>query len=144
MSLLDKWREKRQEGKERREEHGQLGAIKKALSEGKQDLKEDLDGGGVKDTYEQGKEAGKRKFDDDPVSINCRECGSELDSADVSRCPHCGYDPGEHKKWFWIHVLLSGVLAATLIGIILIPFTIWKARKHRGKYRQGVAEKRWS
>jgi ribosomal protein L37E len=144
MSLIDKWREKRREGKKRREEHGQIGAIKKALAEGKNDLQEDLDESGVKDTYEEGKEVGERKFEDNPVSINCRKCGSELETANVSRCPHCGYDPGEHKKWFWIHVLLSGVLAATLVGIILIPFTILKARSHRKKSKQGVAEKRWS
>lgn len=99
MSLLDRWREKQKEGKERREEHGQIGAIKKALSEGKEDLKDDLDDTGVTDTYEEGKEVGKRKYDDNPVSINCRECGGELETADVSRCPHCSYDPDDHKTW---------------------------------------------
>jgi len=143
MSLLDKWREKRKEGKERREEHGQLGAIKQALSEGKEDLQEDLEDTGVTETYESGKEVGKRKFDDNPVSINCRECGSEVESDAISRCPHCGYNPGEHRKWFYIHVLLSGVLWATLIGIPVSIITILKGRSHRKKSKQGVAVKKW-
>lgn len=143
MSLLERWRKKRQEGKERREEHGQWGAVKKALSEGREDLKEDLEGNGFQETYEQGKEVGKRKFDDNPVSINCRECGSEVESDSVSRCSNCGYNPAEHRKWFYIHVLLSGVLWATLVGIPFSIITILKARKHRKKSKQGVAEKRW-
>jgi ribosomal protein L37E len=143
MSLLDSWREKRKEGKERREEHGQLGALKMALSEGKEEIADEMEESGVTDTYEQGKEVGKRKFDDDPVSINCRACGSEVDSDSISRCPHCGFDPAEHKKWFWIHVLLSGVLWATLIGIPFSIITILKARSHRKKSKQGVAVKKW-
>lgn len=139
MSLLDKWREKRNEGKERREENGQLGAIKQAFSEGKEELKNT----GVTDTYEQGKEVGKRKFDDDPVSINCRECGGELETADVSRCPHCSYDPEAHKTWWWIHLGVVFVLWASIIGI---PFSIipyLKQRKHSKKRKQGVAVKKW-
>lgn len=143
MGLRDSWREKRREGKERREEHGQWGALKMALSEGKEEIVDELDESGVTDTYEQGKEVGKRKFNDNPVSINCRECGSELATADVSRCPHCSYDPEAHKTWWWIHLGVVFVLWASIIGI---PFSIipyLKQRKHSKKRKQGVAVKKW-
>ena len=47
MSLLDSWREKRKEGKERREEHGQLGALKMALSEGKEEIADEFEDSGL-------------------------------------------------------------------------------------------------
>ena len=143
MGLFDRFREKQQEGKERREEHGQLGAIKMALSDGKEEIADEMEESGVTDTYEEAKEVGKRKFDDDPVSINCRECGGELETADVSRCPHCSYDPEAHKTWWYIHLAVIFVLWATIIGI---PFSIipyLKQRKHSKKRKQGVAVKKW-
>ena len=69
---------------------------------------------------------------------SCVECGESV-SDGVSRCPNCGFNPSKHKTWFYIHVVLSGVSAATIIGILILPFFIWKARKHRQKYRGGVA-----
>lgn len=61
---------------------------------------------------------------------SCIECGEGV-SADVSRCPHCGYDPSDHKTWLYIHVLLSGT-------IVLLPISFFKARAHAKKARKGV------
>lgn len=61
---------------------------------------------------------------------SCIECGEGV-SEGVSRCPHCGYNPGDHKKWMYIHVLLSAT-------IILFPISFFKARAHGKKARKGV------
>lgn len=69
---------------------------------------------------------------------SCVECGESV-SDGVNRCPHCSYDPEAHRKWWWIHTLLIGLLWATIIGIpfSIIPFL--KSRKHSKKYKQGVS-----
>lgn len=68
---------------------------------------------------------------------SCVECGEGV-SDGVARCPNCGFDPSDHKTWFWIHVFLTGLLWATLVGIPFSIITILKGRKHRQKYSGGV------
>ena len=68
---------------------------------------------------------------------SCVECGESV-SEGISRCPNCGFNPGEHKKRFYIHALLAGISGATLVGLVIVPFFVWKSRKHRKKYKQGV------
>lgn len=137
MGKLTKWKNDLKEdiGKFRKG-----GEIREELSETKDDLSEELGSG----QYNEGKKAGRRKANDNPVSITCRECTSELDTAELSRCPHCGYDTDSHKTWWWIHVIAVGILWATVVGI---PFSIipWrKMSKHSKKRKQGVAKKNWS
>jgi hypothetical protein len=75
--------------------------------------------------------------DDLHKAQSCVECGESV-SEGVERCPNCGYNPGEHKKWFYIHALLAGVSGATIVGLLIAPFFWIKGRKHRKKYKRGV------
>ena len=68
---------------------------------------------------------------------SCVECGEGV-SEGVSRCPNCGYDPGDHKTWFYIHALLAGLVSITIVGLLIAPVFWWKGRKHRKKYKRGV------
>jgi hypothetical protein len=61
---------------------------------------------------------------------SCIECNEGV-SEGVTRCPHCGYNPSDHKKWVYIH----GLLCCT---VILFPISFFKARAHGKKARKGV------
>lgn len=68
---------------------------------------------------------------------SCVKCGESV-SDGVSRCSNCGYNPGEHRKWLYIHLVLTAVLILTVVGIPLGIFTYLKARKHNKLYKRGV------
>lgn len=67
----------------------------------------------------------------------CIECNQSV-SGGVNRCPNCGFNPAEHKKWMYLHSVLAGVSAMTIIGLIIAPVFLKKARGHGKKYRGGV------
>jgi hypothetical protein len=76
-----------------------------------------------------------------PESVTCHSCATELDSADVSQCPHCGYDASGHAMWRWIHTLMGVVFAFTIVGLPLVYFSYKKSMHHAKKANQGVVEK---
>jgi len=119
----------KEKGKRLREEHGKFGALRQVASESV-----------VADKMEEQ----KRKAMDDPTRIECRQCRSELQSADVGRCPHCGYDPSSHKSKQTKYAVLAGLFTVTIIGIPVAAIFIVKARKHGIKARKGVAIKHYS
>lgn len=120
--------------KEVREEEGQWAALKFALAGGKEELTEDFEQ--LEDDVDDVKAQMKGGTID---QVTCHACTGELDSQDVSRCPHCGYDASSHTKWRWIHAAFAGLLCATLIGIPVAILPILKARKYGSKAKRGVA-----
>jgi len=119
------------------EEHGRWGAIKKVLGMAKDDVDDSL---GVSDKIEEK----KRKMSDDPTHIECRECKSELETAEVTRCPHCGYDPSDYKSKQRKNSIIGGICCATIIGIPIGILFIRRARKQGAKAKKGVVKRDYS
>jgi len=118
-----------------KEEQGTIAALKFALSSGRDEVSEDLDD--LSDDIDDL----KSHFGEGEIEkVTCRACEREVNSFEVSRCEHCGYDASGHTKWKWIHALLAGLLCATLIGIPLAIIPILKARKHGTRASQGVVK----
>ncbi|WP_135852643.1 zinc ribbon domain-containing protein [Halorussus salinus] len=117
------------------EEHGRWGALKKLFGMMAEDADEAL---GVSERVE----AHKRKANDNPVHAKCYECHSELEHADVGRCPHCGYDASFTGSRV-LYSVLTGLFAITIIGIPAAVLFYRKAQKLRKKEARGVANKEW-
>ncbi|WP_436900244.1 PH domain-containing protein [Halovenus halobia] len=79
---------------------------------------------------EQATSSGSANRADLHKTESCVECGEGV-SEGVSRCPHCGFNPSDHKKWRWIHVALC-------MTVVLIPISLPKARAHAKKAKGGV------
>lgn len=108
------------------EEEGLLTALKVALLERGEEMTDDPGSDGTLE------------------SVTCHDCGTELESADVSQCPNCGYSVRGHVMWRWLHTLMATVFAFTIVGIPLVYFSYRKSMHHAEKANQGVAEKHWS
>ena len=125
----------REKAKEIREEQGQWAALKFALTSGKEELSDDFEqlGEDVDDLKAQLKGGEIEK-------VTCRACEREVNSFEVSRCEHCGYDASGHQTWRWIHTGIAVALCFTLIGIPLAILPIMKARGHTKRAKQGVVK----
>jgi len=117
------------------EEQGKLAAIRHTVSSGKEEISEDVD-----DIREEVDDLKTELKGGEIDKVTCRACEREVNSFEVNRCEHCGYDASGHTKWKWIHAILAGVLCATLIGIPLAIIPILKARKHGTRASQGVVK----
>lgn len=68
----------------------------------------------------------------------CKECRSSVDPK-ASRCPHCGFDPGEpymQKYRSWRRG--SGILALLIIGLPIVPLTIAQAYYYKNKAEEAT------